>query len=157
MSAPPSRPEPAPPVHLFTIGFTKKDARQFFTTLVDAGVRRVVDVRLNNVSQLAGFTKRADLQYFLRAIGDIDYVHLLDLAPTPELFDAYKRQGGSWQDYEESFLRLMAERRIEERVPPDLLDGGCLLCSEPTPEHCHRRLVADYLAEKWGAVTIDHL
>ena len=144
-------------MRICTIGFTHKNAEDFFTRLQKSGVKRVVDVRLNNVSQLAGFTKRADLQYFLRAIGDIDYVHLLDLAPTPELFDAYKRQGGSWQDYEGSFLRLMAERRIEERVPPDLLDGGCLLCSEPTPDHCHRRLVAEYLAEKWGTVSIHHL
>lgn len=157
MSPPRRHPEPARPVRLFTIGFTKKSAERFFTTLLDAGVRRVVDVRLNNVSQLAGFTKRADLEYFLKAIGDIEYAHLPDLAPTQEILDAYKKRGGDWGIYEEEFLRLMADRRIEERVAPALLDGGCLLCSEPGPERCHRRLVAEYLREKWGTVEIRHL
>lgn len=147
--------EPGPPIRVFTIGFTRKSAERFFAALLDAGVRRVVDVRLNNVSQLAGFTKRADLAYFLRAIGGIEYVHLPDLAPTQELLDAYKKRGGDW-GYEERFLALLAERRVAERVPPALLDGGCLLCSEPEPDHCHRRLVAEYLAEQWG-VEIRHL
>jgi uncharacterized protein (DUF488 family) len=139
------------------MGFTRKSARQFFTRLIDAGVRRVVDVRLNNVSQLAGFTKRADLEYFLQQIGQIGYVHLPELAPTQELLDRYKKRGGSWAEYEAEFLQLMAERRIEEQVSPELLDGGCLLCSEPTPDRCHRRLVAEYLADRWGTITIQHL
>ncbi len=145
------------PIQLFTIGFTRKSARQFFTQLMDAGVQRVVDVRLNNVSQLAGFTKRADLEYFLQQIGQLGYVHLPELAPTQELLDRYKKRRGSWAEYETEFLQLMARRRIEEQLSPELLDGGCLLCSEPTPDQCHRRLVADYLAEKWGTVTIQHL
>lgn len=146
-------------VHLCTIGFTQKSARQFFTQLMEAGVRRVIDVRLNNVSQLAGFSKRADLEYFLKALGDIDYIHLPDLAPTQEILDAYKKHGGSWDVYAEQFLRLLAQRRIEERVSRDLLDGSCLLCSEPTPRQCHRRLVAEYLREQWGqdTVTVCHL
>ncbi len=154
-----SRPaaDPAQGIHLFTIGFTRKSARQFFSTLAEAGVRRVVDVRLNNVSQLAGFTKKADLEYFLEQIGNIDYLHLPDLAPTQELLDAYKKRGGSWEAYEGGFLALLAQRRVEERIPPDMLDRGCLLCSEPAPEHCHRRLVAEYLREKWGGVAIHHL
>ena len=139
------------------MGFTQKSARQFFAQLIDAGVRRVVDVRLNNVSQLAGFTKRADLEYFLQQIGQIGYVHLPELAPTQELLDRYKKRRGSWAEYETEFLQLMARRRIEEQLPPELLDGGCLLCSEPTPDRCHRRLVAEYLAGKWGTVTIQHL
>lgn len=151
------RPDPAGPIRLFTMGFTRKDARRFFATLADAGVRRVVDVRLNNVSQLAGFTKRNDLEFFLRRIGDIGYVHLPELAPTKDILDAYKKHGGDWRVYEDRFLALLAERRVEERVSPETLDGGCLLCSEPTPEQCHRRLVAEYLRDKWGNVEIRHL
>ena len=144
-------------INLFTIGFTKKSARQFFDTLIQAGVRRIIDTRLNNVSQLAGFAKRSDLEYFLNTIGNIEYVHLLDLAPTKDILDAYKKNGEDWSTYEKQFLQLIAERKIEEKVSPDLLDGGCLLCSEPTPHHCHRRLVAEYLSQKLGTIKIHHL
>ena len=144
-------------MRLMTIGFTKKSARQFFETLRTAGVRRVADVRLNNVSQLAGFAKRKDLEYFLDAICGIDYVHLPDLAPTRELLDAFKKHGGDWGTYEAGFLDLMTRRRVEETVSPALLDGACLLCSEDKPDHCHRRLVAEYLDRHWGGVDIRHL
>jgi uncharacterized protein (DUF488 family) len=144
-------------INLFTIGFTKKSAQQFFDTLIKAGVRRVVDTRLNNVSQLAAFTKRPDLEYFLKKIGNIEYVHLLDLAPTKEILDAYKKKNTDWSSYEKQFLQLITERKIEQKVSIDLLDGGCLLCSEPTPHHCHRRLVAEYLSQKLGTITIHHL
>ncbi len=145
-------------VHLFTMGFTQKSAQQFFSTLTNAGVRRIVDVRLNNVSQLAGFTKRTDLEYFLKQIGDIQYLHLPELAPTKDMLDAYKKARGSWQLYESQFLDLLAQRRVEEHISPDILDGGCLLCSEPTPHQCHRRLVAEYLNDKWdGKITVQHL
>jgi uncharacterized protein (DUF488 family) len=117
----------------------------------------VVDIRLNNVSQLAGFSKRGDLAYFLRAIGGIDYVHVPDLAPTQALLDEYKKRKGDWAVYETGFRQLMAERRIEATLSPDLLDRSCLLCSEATPEHCHRRLVAEYLTARWGGVTTIHL
>ena len=142
---------------LFTIGFTKKSAEQFFTRLKQPGLVRLVDVRLNNRSQLAGFTKKNDLQFFLREICNIDYVHLAELAPTQDILDAYKKNGGDWSVYERQFLALLAARRVEETVDKDLLAGGCLLCSEPTPEHCHRRLVAEYFREKWGDVEIEHL
>jgi uncharacterized protein (DUF488 family) len=142
---------------VYTIGFTRKHADEFFPLLQQAGVRRVLDIRLNNTSQLAGFTKREDLPYFLRAIANMDYVHLPQLAPSPEIFTAYKKLKGAWPVYEERFLALMAERRVEESVPRALVDGGCLLCSEPTPEHCHRRLVAEYLRGKWGGLRIVHL
>jgi uncharacterized protein (DUF488 family) len=145
------------PIRLFTIGFTKKTAEEFFTLLEDAGVLRILDVRLNNTSQLAGFAKRDDLQYFLRAIGGIDYVHLPDLAPTADILDAYKKEKGPWSAYEPRFLELIRERKIEETSRRELFDRGCLLCSEDQPEHCHRRLVAEYLAEKWGDVEITHL
>ena len=144
-------------MRLMTIGFTKKSAQRFFEMLQTAGVKRVADVRLNNVSQLAGFAKRRDLEYFLDAICGIDYVHLPDLAPTRELLDAFKKHGGDWRTYESGFLDLMARRRVEETVSPALLDGACLLCSEDKPDHCHRRLVAEYLDRHWGGVDIRHL
>lgn len=142
---------------VFTIGFTKKNAEQFFTRLQQPGLARLVDTRLNNVSQLAGFTKRDDLRFFLREIHGIDYVHRPDLAPTKEILDRYKKDGGSWPDYEAQFMDLMARRRVEETVPKELMDGACLLCSEPTPEHCHRRLVVEYLRSRWGDLEVVHL
>ncbi len=142
---------------IFTIGFTKKRAQEFFESLRDAGAKRVVDVRLNNVSQLAGFAKRHDLAYFLREICDVDYVHVPSLAPTKEILDAYRKQRGTWEQYEERFMALMARRRIEDALDPALLDGACLLCSEHRPHHCHRRLVAEYLRERWGGIEIEHL
>lgn len=141
---------------LFTIGFTKKSAEAFFTQLQIAGVKSLVDVRLNNVSQLAGFTKRDDLRYFTKMICHIDYVHLPELAPTQDILDAYKKDK-DWGLYEQQFLNLIAKRRIEEKVQRESLDGGCLLCSEDKPNKCHRRLVAEYLKEKWGDVEIQHL
>ena len=145
------------PVNLFTIGFTQKNAQQFFETLKSAGVKRVIDTRLNNVSQLAGFAKRADLEYFLKAIAGIEYIHLLDLAPTQDILDDYKKKKGDWSVYEQKFLNLMSDRQIEKTVSPNLVDGACLLCSEAKPHHCHRRLVAEYLNQKWGNLTISHL
>ncbi|AMW29036.1 MULTISPECIES: DUF488 domain-containing protein [Arthrospira] len=144
-------------VDLFTIGFTQKSAQIFFETLKKAGVKKVIDTRLNNVSQLAGFAKRADLEYFLKTIDDIDYVHILDLAPTKDILDEYKKKKGDWSIYEQKFLKLMADREIEKKLSPDLADGACLLCSEAKPHNCHRRLVAEYLNQKWGNVNIHHL
>ena len=142
---------------IFTIGFTKKSAETFFTRLKSAGVKRLVDVRLNNVSQLSGFAKKDDLRFFTKSICNIDYVHALDLAPTADILDAYKKQKGDWSVYERQFLDLMGKRRIEETTPREMLDGGCLLCSEEKPQYCHRRLVAEYLKEKWGDVDIEHI
>ncbi|MDE2126270.1 MAG: DUF488 domain-containing protein [Armatimonadetes bacterium] len=142
---------------MFTIGFTKKSARQFFELLRASGARRIVDVRLNNVSQLAGFAKKDDLAYFAGQVCNMDYVHIPALAPTQEMLDRYKKNGGDWRDYETEFIHLMVERRIEETVSADTIADGCLLCSEDTPEHCHRRLVAEYLKAHWGDVEIVHL
>ncbi len=143
---------------LFTIGFTQKTARKFFELLKHAGAKRIVDVRLNNVSQLAGFAKRDDLKYFAQEIAGMEYVHAPDLAPTQEMLDAYKKAGGDWADYEKRFLDLMAQRKIEDRIAPTLIDGGCLLCSEDKPHHCHRRLVAEYLCQKWPQkIAVKHL
>ena len=142
---------------VFTIGFTKKSAREFFGKLRRPGLARVVDVRLNNVSQLAGFSKRDDLQFFCEAILSIGYLHVPELAPTQAMLDEYKKSRGSWPEYEKKFLDLMAERRAEDAVAREVIDGGCLLCSEATPENCHRRLVAEYLRSKWGGLEIEHI
>ena len=144
-------------MRVFTIGFTKKTAEKFFSMLRNAGVRTIVDVRLNNVSQLAGFSKRDDLEYFARNLCNADYIQLPELAPTKEILDAYKKRKGDWETYERQFLDLMDRRRIAESVPKQLMDGACLLCSEDKPHHCHRRLVAEYLAKKWQDVEIEHL
>jgi uncharacterized protein (DUF488 family) len=145
-------------VEVFTIGFTKKNAEQFFGILRRNGIRRLVDVRLNNVSQLAGFTKRDDLQFFLREMCGADYVHEPLLAPTQEMLDAYKKAKGSWQEYEKRFLDLMAQRKIEEKIDRALFaTPAVLLCSEPTAENCHRRLVVEYLQSKWGDLKYTHL
>ena len=146
-----------PAVRLFTIGFTKKTAREFFTRLREAHVRRVVDIRLNNASQLAGFTKKDDLAFFLQEIGGIDYVHRPDLAPTEEILAGYKKKAIGWPEYEMQFNALLAERHIETLVSPQEMDLACLLCSEPTPAKCHRRLVAEYLRRAWPNLTVTHL
>ncbi len=135
-------------VNLFTIGFTQKKAEQFFETLIKSGVKRVIDTRLNNVSQLAGFAKKQDLQYFLRKIADIEYIHILDLAPTQDILDAYKKKQITWDVYEEKFNLLISQRQIEKKLSIDIIDKSCLLCSELKPHNCHRRLVAEYLQGK---------
>ena len=145
-------------MEIYTIGFTKKAAEQFFELLKEHGIKRLVDVRLNNSSQLAGFTKQTDLNYFLREICGADYVHEPLLAPTPDLFDAYKKHGGSWEDYERGFILLMQERSIESTIDRTLFTvPTVLLCSEPTADRCHRRLVAEYLQKQWGGIQIIHL
>jgi uncharacterized protein (DUF488 family) len=144
-------------VHLFTMGFTQKSAEQFFEILIKSGVKTVIDTRLNNVSQLAGFTKKNDLKYFLKQFGGIDYVHILDLAPTKDILDEYKKNKGDWEVYEQKFLRLISDRQIEKKVTPELLNHGCLLCSEVKPHNCHRRLVAEYLSRKWENIEVCHL
>ena len=145
-------------MEVYTIGFTQKTARQFFGLLKQAGIRRLVDVRLNNVSQLAGFAKREDLKYFLDAICGAEYVHEPLLAPTQEMLDAYKKNGGDWSHYEARFLDLLKERRIEEALAPALFEGpAVLLCSEAGPEQCHRRLVLEYLHDAWGNIHPVHL
>ena len=144
-------------IKLFTIGFTKKTAEEFFSRLIRTGVKRVIDIRLNNVSQLAGFAKRDDLHYFLRTIGCIDYVHRPDLAPTQQILDDFKKNKGSWPVYERDFLALLSARGVENSSSPELLHEACLLCSEDKPAQCHRRLVAEYFQSQWSGVKIIHL
>lgn len=145
------------PITLFTIGFTGKSAEDFFEKLRRAGVRRLIDTRLNNVSQLAGFTKKRDLEYFLRTIANIDYAHDAQLAPTKDILDNYKKNRIQWDQFERSFNELMERRQPDTLLSPEELDHACLLCSKPTAEHCHRRLVAEYLQAHWGNVEIQHL
>src|SRR5260370_8905657 len=134
---------------VYTIGFTKTSAKWFFTRLQSASIERLIDVRLNNVSQLAGFAKKDDLEYFLRVIASIEYEHRPELAPTAELLNAYRKGQTTWSDYESAFLELMAARKIAALIPQSLIKRSCLLCSEAKAERCHRRLVAEYLASNW--------
>lgn len=144
-------------INLSTIGFTKKTAKEFFELLQKAKVKRIIDTRLNNVSQLAGFAKRNDLQYFLKEIANIDYIHLLDLAPTQKILDDYKKKKGEWSIYEQRFREIISKREIEKKLDSDLFQDACLLCSEAKPHYCHRRLVAEYLKDHWGNINISHL
>lgn len=122
-----------------------------------SGATHVVDVRLNNISQLAGFAKRDDMSYFLKSICGLEYVHLPELAPTQAMLDEYRKDRGDWTTYEQRFLALIKERRVERTLSRDVIAGSCLLCSEEKPHHCHRRLVAEYLQQHWGNVEIIHL
>lgn len=142
---------------IFTIGFTKKTAEQFFTRLQKAGVKRILDVRLNNTSQLAAFAKAADLTYFLQAIAGIEYLHVPEFAPTQEVLDAFKKDKGSWANYEKGFAALLKDRRIAESAQAMIRDRDCLLCSEPTPEHCHRGLLAEHIQKHMDNVEVIHL
>jgi uncharacterized protein (DUF488 family) len=143
---------------IYTIGFTKKSAAQFFDTLKRASIQQLVDVRLNNISQLAGFSKRDDLAYFLKTICGAEYKHEPLLAPTQAMLDKYKKAKGGWDGYEREFLALMASREVEKKIPQKLFKPRTiLLCSEETAEHCHRRLVVEYLNSKWGNIEAKHL
>ena len=142
---------------LFTMGFSKKSADEFFTKLINAGVKQVLDIRLWNTSVLAGFTKKNDLEFFLNKIGNIGYKHLPLLAPTEQLLDKYKKGEIAWSEYERDFLTLLNERKPENELATENLDAACLLCSEKEPMHCHRRLVAEYLTNKFGNMEIIHL
>ena len=143
---------------LYTIGFTQKSAADFFSLLRQSGAKRLVDVRLNNTSQLAGFAKRDDLAYFLEQLCGMEYVPLPQLAPTKEMLDAYRKGHKHWEIYESQFLELLAARRVgSEPGLKRLLADARLLCSEHKPDRCHRRLAAEYLSRQWGNVRIEHL
>ncbi len=145
-------------MEVYTIGFTQRSAAAFFGALREAGIRRLLDVRLNNTSQLAGFAKRDDLEYFLRELCGAEYVQEPLLAPTRDMLDGYRKARGSWDAYAEQFRALLAERGVERILDRSLLAGPTvLLCSEPTADRCHRRLVLDYLAARWGDLTPVHL
>lgn len=143
---------------IYTIGYSQKSAAQFFYELKQiAGLSKVIDVRLNNSSQLAGFTKKGSLDFFLKEILAVSYYHLPILSPTKKIFSDYKRKIISWTSYTEQFLYLMEERNIETRLNPKMLDNSCLLCSEHSPEHCHRRLIVEYLSHRWENLEVLHI
>ena len=143
-------------MRLYTIGFTKSSAQHFFERLREAGVRRLLDVRLHNSSQLAGFAKRGDLAYFARELAGVDYVPVPELAPTPDMLKRY-RGVRDWGSYAQAYGALIETRRVEETLDKSLADGGCLLCSEAKPHHCHRRLAAEYLQDRWPGLEVVHL
>jgi uncharacterized protein (DUF488 family) len=146
-------------VNLYTIGFTQKSAPKFFHLLRDNGVKRLIDIRVNPSGQLAGFARKEDLPYFLHELADgCEYTYLPVLAPTKELMHGF-REGGDWEGYVGQFEALMDERNVPAALDRSLFEAGpaCLLCSEATPEHCHRRLVAERLAHAWQDLKIIHL
>lgn len=143
---------------LATIGFTGKTAEKFFVLLRKAEVRTLLDVRLNNTSQLAGFAKKADLEFFLSELVGAKYLELRDLAPEPPMLKKYMAKELTWDSYADAYVELLAKRRVESKLDIDMFDGGCLLCSEDKPHHCHRRLAAEYLNERWdNRLKISHL
>ena len=144
-------------IKLFTIGFTGKSAEKFFTLWKEAGVKKIIDTRVNNVSQLSGFAKGTDLKYFASEIADIEYEHNLDFAPTKELLSNYRDKKITWEDYEIEFIKLLEERGISSKYNTEVLNECCLLCSEHEPDQCHRRLLAEYLKKRNGAIEIIHL
>lgn len=145
-------------MNVYTIGFTKKNAETFFKFIRSSKIKTLIDVRLNNVSQLAGFAKKDDLKFFLHELCSADYIHVPDFTPTKEILDPYKKGEMTWALYEDKFLDLMAKRNIERSITPQLLDQGCLLCSEHEPHQCHRRLVAEYLKKTSGLdLQVKHL
>ncbi len=142
---------------LYTIGFTKKSAKEFFSILNSNNIKRLIDIRLNNKSQLAGFAKSEDLQYFLKKIGQIDYVYMSKFAPTDELLDGYRKKQIVWDEYEKQYCSLLAERDVLKNKNVSIFDNACLLCSEPTAKQCHRRLAAEYIARANKNIKIIHL
>jgi uncharacterized protein (DUF488 family) len=144
-------------IKLYTIGFTGKSAEKFFDLLRNSGVKKIVDTRVNNVSQLAGFAKGSDLKFFAKEIADISYEHNIDFAPTKELLSQYREKKISWQEYEIEYLNLLDMRKVAKKTNIDSLHENCLLCSEHTPEKCHRRLLAEYLKQVKTNIEIIHL
>lgn len=143
---------------VYTIGFTKKNAETFFGLLRKSGIKTLIDVRLNNVSQLAGFAKRDDLKFFLKELCRADYIHVPDLAPTEDMLKFFKKGELSWTDYEKKFLNLMNQRKAESLLTKKQLESSCFLCSEHDPDFCHRRLAVQYLKKKADKnINITHL
>jgi len=144
-------------IELFTIGFTKKSAELFFESLKKNNIRTLIDIRLNNVSQLAGYTKKEDLKYFLKKICNINYLHITDLAPTDDILKQYRKKEINWIEYEAIFKDLLNTRHPENFIKPEQLDYSCLLCSEHTATHCHRRLVAEHFKLIYKNINITHI
>jgi len=144
-------------IKLFTIGFTKKSAAEFFDLLTKSNVKKIIDTRVSNNSQLAGFAKGRDLEYFANAIGGMNYKHEIEFAPTKELLSKYRKKEMSWEEYEVEYLNLLDMRKVKSKVEVEKLHENCLLCSEHTAEKCHRRLLAEYFQAATNDVEIIHL
>lgn len=145
-------------IQIYTIGFTKTTAESFFESIKSNKIKTLIDTRINNNSQLSGFSKKEDIKFFLKEICGVDYVHNTELAPTKELLDAYKSKKIPWNLYEDEFIKIIKKREIEKKIPIELIENSCLLCSEKEPHHCHRRLVAEYLKENLDSnIKIKHL
>jgi uncharacterized protein (DUF488 family) len=145
---------------LYTIGFTKKSAEEFFTLLRENDVRMLLDIRLNNTNQLAGFTKQQDLAYFTRELLGIPYVHDPRFAPQAETISTYRKGKGAFGPFREEFMKTMEERRIREVIRADYsdrLDRCCLLCSEKDADSCHRKIVAELMQEVYPDLEVIHL
>lgn len=145
-------------LNLYTIGYTEKTAECFFSKLRNTSAKKIIDVRLNNVSQLAGFTKKNDLAFFLKNILNWEYFYYPELAPTKDILNDYKHKRITWKDYEVRYLELLHERRVEKVLTKEVLADSVLLCSEKSPECCHRRLAVEYLNRKFeNCFSIIHL
>lgn len=146
------------PIRLYTIGFTKKSAEDFFARLKKAGVKKIIDVRLNNESQIAGFAKKQDLPFFLKEIGGIGYEHRPDLAPTQTLIDEYRKEKKGVENFRKKYLQLVRKRKVEKALDPRDLDGACFLCSEDKAPECHRHFLTQYLQDHWpGQLEVEDL
>lgn len=145
-------------ISLFTIGFTQKSAERFFELLATNSVKRVIDTRLNNTGQLAGFSKRDDLQYFCRTILSTEYIHWQESAPEDAMLRAYKNKEITWANYASEYVSMLERRKVENCLGLVAGGGACLLCSEAKPHHCHRSILADYLNRKsGGTIAVQHL
>ena len=144
-------------MNLYTIGFTKKTAEDFFNLLTKNNVKRLIDIRLNNKSQLAGFAKGEDLKFFLNNIGQIEYKYMIEFAPTDSLLEGYRKKQISWEEYEKQYNKLLIERDVLKNKDISIFDNACLLCSEEKPDYCHRRLLAEYLRDLNKDIKIVHL
>lgn len=147
-------------MNIYTIGFAQKSAKKFFELLQANNIDCLIDIRLNNISQLAGFTKGKDLEYFLNKILSVKYFHDTDFAPTKEILDNYKKKNITWSEYEKLYIQLIEKRHIENlftKIINNNYGNICLLCSEPEPQQCHRRLLANYLKQHFENIQIKHL
>jgi uncharacterized protein (DUF488 family) len=144
-------------IKLFTIGFTKKNARQFFELLIKNKVKKLIDIRINNRSQLVGFAKGSDLEYFTKVIANIEYEYIPDFAPTKELLSDYQNKRIDWTAYQKTYRQLIEQRKISTKYNSSSFDHACFLCSEETPEHCHRRLLTEFFQEGNSDIQIIHL
>lgn len=144
-------------MRIYTIGFTRKSAQEFFATLRNNNIKRIVDIRLNNVSQLAGFAKRDDLKYFLGELCGIDYCHLEFLAPTKKMKDEYT-ESKDWDVYAKEYNELLATRNVLDELDKSFFEREtCFLCAEASPDRCHRALLTQYLQDHWGDLEVRHL